>query len=921
MTGFVATRNTCFALIAAIEEDFRNLLIALNDDSAAGLKIFPTDVEDAAMRRRASDNQFQEIASATDMAELLPYIDFADISKILDKNHSEKNSPHYDWITKTSRELASLAAARNRVCHSRPLETEDLPNLIDFSDRLLANKSFFEFPAVRNARNRLSQEPSFVLTLQIPNFWVERSRIHNNLPIPEFDDTGFVGRQTDRQHVIRLLRSHYPIVTIVGEGGVGKTALALRCLYDIIDDGQSGYDAIIWVSLKTSLLTISGVRNITGAITSTLGLFSEVARNFGSTLDPEKNTEQEFINEIAEYLSLYKIIIAIDNLETISTGPLRELLLKVPAQSKILLTSRVGIGEFEARYPLQGLEERAAVSLFRTYSKILAVQAVIKFDNGSIIGFCRRLFFNPLLIKWFVASVARGSEPESLMRKGGSTFADALSFCFQNLFDKFANSERSVIACLASARKPLTSAELHFLMPNVHGLEIEVALSSLHNSSIVLRNKQGADGFEYVLSESASTFIGRNAPPDKVFFKAVQDRLRELRQVLTQESILQSRYEYDPYVVRCGQSRDERLCATYLRQALDYARRGDFKPARNSLEEAKRLAPQSGEVWRISALVEQKADEDYQAFEDFSHAVELDPKSAITHYCFGTFLMNEMDDHEGAFENFNLAERLDPEAAPILTAKAMALSRLGKFEDAARIHESLLVKIESRERRWRITGADQAADCYRRYAYRSWEHKEFDKAEASLKRALSILLEAANRGDFDIKLNKRTGKVIAEALMKRELCANVEFMDAFTDMALEIAKTTRIDGIPIFTEIHVNRRDFEVTQSARRKLATLDKNIYNHESQGNFDIQNASRATAASDLIDSQRYFGEIHNTTLRQRYGFIISNMQRFFFHESSLLQGTTFDMLEPGVRVEYSIGQNAKGLCAIAVKRVGGI
>lgn len=909
----MATRNTCFALISAIEDDFRTLIIALSATDQSEREILPTDVKENALRRRATDLRMDSISSNVSERDLLPYIDFADIAKILESKISPRAESHKEWLTATARRLLLLTATRNRVCHTRPLEAEDLPSLVDFARSITSAATPFPFSNVLQTSDRLSQEPGFVLTLQIPQFWGEKSRIHHNLPIPEFDDTGFLGRQTDRLNVLRLLKSHYPVVTIVGEGGVGKTALALRCLYDLADDPLIPYDAIVWTSLKTSALTQAGVKQLTGTITSTLGLLSEVAKQLGVS-DEARKTEADYIDEIAEYFDLYRILVVIDNLETISAGPLRELLLRVPQNSKILITSRVGIGEFEARYPLQGLDERTSISLFRALSKILSVSSLLRLNDGNIKGFCRQLFYSPLLIKWFVASVARGGETSSLTNRNGDTFTSALAFCFQNLFEKLGPQDREVISCLASARRPLTSAEMHFLMPALTTLELEVALIALHNSSIVIRSKQGNEGFEYSLSESTNAFVSAHAPPPKEFFKTIQERLKELRSILTQEALLESRYDYDPFFVRTGAGRDERICATYLRRALDHLKKSDFGSARSQIEEAKRLTSHSAEVWRISALVEEQAGEHYRAAEDYAHAVDLEPDSSISRYCYGMFLMTDIDDLEEALEQFTAAEKIDPSGAPVLTAKAMTLNRMGRFEDAAKIHENLLPKLSSRERRWRLAGADQAADCYRRWGHRFIDHKDFESAISKLRRAMAILLESAERHDLDWKLLQRTAKVLSECFSKREIAGNANFVEYMIATAERIHDLSSAGSIPISTEMPWILSNQDMRQDYRDRLIQLDRPISPAQALQQTPKFHLSKLDPRPS-IDGRRT-GQIHN--LQQRFGFIICpDGSRWFFHRDFLATGTHWDDLSAGMTVTFSIGQNSEGECAIEVKQ----
>ncbi|WP_416560720.1 NB-ARC domain-containing protein [Limnohabitans sp. yimb22184] len=911
MSSPMAIRNTCFAIISSIEDDFRTLIIAISGTDSKEAELLPSDVKDNALKRRASDLRMDSISSNVSEQDLLPYIDFADIAKILESKIASKVEAHKEWIIKIAKHLLTLTGTRNRVCHTRPLEAEDLPSLIDFAKILTIQTAPFSFNIVSQTVDRLNKEPGFVLTLQIPQFWSEKSKVHHNLPIPEFDDTGFLGRQADRLHVIKLLKSHYPVVTIVGEGGVGKTALALRCLYDLADDPSMPYDAIVWVSLKTTALTQAGVKQLTGTITSTLGLLSAVAKELG-VADLNKKEETDYIDEIAEYFDLYRILVVIDNLETISAGPLRELLLRVPQGSKILITSRVGIGEFEARYPLQGLDEKTSISLFRAFAKLLGVTSLLRLDDGNIKGFCKRLFFSPLLIKWFVASVSRGAEPSSLTNRDGDTFSSAISFCFQNLFEKLGVQDREVISCLASARRPLTSAEMHFLMQDLTTHELEVALTALHNSSIVIRNKQGNEGFEYALSESTSAFVSAHAPPPRDFFQRIQNRLKELRTTLSQEALLGSRYDYDPFFVRTGNGRDERICATYLRRALDHLKKSEFSNARTQIEEAKRLTSHSAEVWRISALVEEHAKENYRAAEDYAHAVELEPNSSISRYCYGMFLMIDIDDLEEALNQFEAIEKIDKDASPVLTAKAMALNRMGRFEESAQIHERLLPTLKLRERRWRLTGADQAADCYRRWGRRYIDYKEYDSASNKLKRAISILLDSAERKDLDFKLLQKTAKVLSESFSRRELTSNTVFIEYMIATAERIHDLSTAGSIPIKTEMPWIITNQDLRQDYRDRILLLDRPI--DPSQSITQAQSLQLHQIQNNEAIGTRKNGKIHN--LQKRFGFIIcKDDSRWFFHRDFLTSDTHWDKLETGMGVTFTIGLNSEGECAIEV------
>ena len=238
-----ATRNTCFAIISAIETDLRTHIV--EECEVQGLlDILPNDVRETATRRWHADHSSSTQVHPESDFVLIDYTDFLDLSKLLHRT-AEKAAPETaSTIKAVSAGLERVAPVRNRVCHTRPLEPEDLLSCVDLAEQFAVVVGV-EFTALKRTLTLLEKEPSHVLGLQIPAFWAaDKASIHHNLPLPEFDDTGFLGRRKDRQELHKLLRSHYPVVTVVGEGGIGKTALALRCLYDLLDADEPPYDAI-----------------------------------------------------------------------------------------------------------------------------------------------------------------------------------------------------------------------------------------------------------------------------------------------------------------------------------------------------------------------------------------------------------------------------------------------------------------------------------------------------------------------------------------------------------------------------------------------------------------------------------------------------------------------------------------------------
>ncbi|MFA0630560.1 hypothetical protein AB4589_22775 [Vibrio sp. 10N.222.49.A3] len=226
-----ATRMTCFSLISAIETDLRNLICKMNTVHEAKI---PKDVKDNATSR--FEMHFKESHKDDDsLSELIEFSDFSDLSKILSKNKNNQSLLSLENLKETTNGLDRLIQVRNRICHSRPLEYNDINDLTDFSVLLQRMGERHWWSSINEALENLNN-PSFALSLQIPSYWKStNSPVYNNLPLPEFDDTGFLGRKDERSAVSDLINSHTRVISLIGEGGVGKTALAIRCLYDALE--------------------------------------------------------------------------------------------------------------------------------------------------------------------------------------------------------------------------------------------------------------------------------------------------------------------------------------------------------------------------------------------------------------------------------------------------------------------------------------------------------------------------------------------------------------------------------------------------------------------------------------------------------------------------------------------------------------
>jgi hypothetical protein len=189
--------------------------------------------------------------------------------------------------------------------------------------------------------------------------------VYENLPAPTYDQ--FVMRQQAFAEVVDGLSQRSAAVLIVGLGGNGKTSLArevaAHCLQDEGDAPR--FDAVVWVSDKDN----PGTTNQ-----------STVLDTIARTLDYPgftQFTHDEKQYEVEQLLRRQKVLLIIDNAETITDGALFTWLLRMPEPSKAIITTREyhrllrrnstpielrGMSEDEARTLLQQRLERLRIA-------------------------------------------------------------------------------------------------------------------------------------------------------------------------------------------------------------------------------------------------------------------------------------------------------------------------------------------------------------------------------------------------------------------------------------------------------------------------------------------------------------------------------------------------------------------------------
>ncbi|AMV29820.1 Putative HTH-type transcriptional regulator [Gemmata sp. SH-PL17] len=860
----------------------------------------PNDPFNPEQRRKLEERYTQsqpESSSTPPNSILLDYTDFFESYELMIKYRSLLPQGAGEELQVARQPMEHLVGIRNRVMHSRPLEPDDFATVYDASVTLLNHKNL-KWSSLKATRSRLTEEPSFVLSLRIPEYpWLQPNGIPHNLPLPEFDDTGYIGRLKDRDDITKLILGHHRIVTILGEGGVGKTATLVKCLYDLIDSINKQFDMIIWVSLKNQVLTASGAQDIANSITSVTGLYKAIAKPLGV---PDRELSTNILSDLHEYLSEFKILLAIDNLETIQTNELQEFIRDLPPHTKLVITSRIGLGELEIRRPLQPLNEAEAAQLLRRYSQVHAVDSLAKLPQTDIIHFCKRLHFNPLAIRWFVTSVQRGTAIQSLL----SHQSDLLSFCVQNVYEKLSDESHYILEIMIAARRPLGEAELAYLA-NRSAISVRQQIFEISGTMILKQiHKKLLDSTietQYALTEFSRQYFETHRRPSSQTVQMVSSRLSELASAVESAGRFTDSDPYNPRAIRI-RSNNDRVAARLLQIALVESQRKSPERAMGLITQAKNVAPTYPEVYKISAFIKANTNDYHGAQEDYEQAIELSPDAPQLYFLYAGFCAYKLNDSTQALALIDRANQLDPNNLNVLADRARYLAFTGRIDEAWAIFEKLLNDVSKHNVRFQIKTYDKSLNCLHRMMERARESRDIQRA-TSLAATIFRIIDAAS------------------SAFPSETSFAHSFCDTLQDIAFAAARSKNKD---LITQVAIRFIELNNILTHDKSFHPSLVSIANTANALNIDPESRdSLAKLAEDHginLSKGHIIGTVTRIHADGRSGLILSDHDKvdYFFHFERLMPHVRWKDVCLGARVSFVAGANRQGPLASYVEVV---
>ncbi|MDD2324572.1 MAG: hypothetical protein PHW63_00970 [Alphaproteobacteria bacterium] len=496
------------------------------------------------------------------------------------------------------------------------------------------------------------------------------------------------------------------------------------------------------------------IEKIEGAITSSLGLFSAVANQFEPGDEPP-------IDRVTKLLAENKILLVIDNLETILDESIRKFATDIPGESKLVFTSRVPLGS-DLSVHVGDFSETEARNYLRRLGETYYVPSIKGASNEKLDRYARQLGKKPLLLKWFCLGVASGLSPEAITSKVDI----AIKFCLENVINQLTPIAKK-IACVLAVLPSSASAPLIHEIADLSSAEVEIGVAELVRFALVQRQEKSKFEVSYQLGGFSKTHIVRVLQPTTTFSEDALKKFRSVEGAFQNERRAQNanRYSFRYVAVR---NRTEMLVSKKLKKIAEEANEGDIATAEELLQEVKSLSSGYFEVHRMDAFVAIKAQEVARAKASYQTAIELAEKQPQLHYFYAGMLSRYMSDFDAAADQLKTALDLDPNAPCVL----QELARVACFRyDFPTAHYALekMQNLPFRSNRDKIIHADLCTQVH----YREADHLVMNGNISGASRPLRLLSDTISRMDsrlFDEKHVEHLYKaLILVSKLKREI--------------------------------------------------------------------------------------------------------------------------------------------------------
>ncbi|NDC49089.1 MAG: tetratricopeptide repeat protein [Micrococcales bacterium] len=658
-------------LLRAFELDVRQMFSELDVDAS---ELFGVDVIKAISERFGIDTAQPQI-------DLL--VEFLTIGELLNAVVTKKSYFELDQsgssLLCNSERLSTIVSIRNTLAHHRieSIEAKELALLWETMHVMLLDG----FAGKRTLEQMLSRSRVW----QDSNDATPRGLALNNLPPPDYSETGFVGRSEILKKITASLGKDPgaagTFIWLVGPGGVGKSAVALEIATRMLQADR--FELIFWASFKPGEFSGTGLKPLVGSLKSIGDLPGVVSQAIAGTQSATS------LAEIWSSLAGIPCLIVLDNCETLQGDQFVSLAeSEPPTNIRFLLTSRThgAIGSM-LRIPEFSSEESRKLfgKLARVYaSDVLRdlVRDQLKFEELlSNVG------NTPLALKWVARRCARGDQLETVIKTQGSVF----EYCIGAEYRELSILAKEIVGILHESRDWMTNSQLHSLLESSIE-DLQGAMRELNDRMFL--EQRVAEGLttRVRLNETVENFLRHAAQVDLRKSVDFRRKLRQLRERGTQNELArQTKGYYSPYFVDRTDDVHSTVAAR-LYEAIGASKKQspvELQKQFRTVQGLRETAPDFWEVHRVSGHLLSWLGNKSDAHEEFERAIELAPEGRAKARClsFLVELVGETD-NQAALEFAKQVVDLSPEwDTHVLLGRYLYYA--GKIEESISLLEGL----------------------------------------------------------------------------------------------------------------------------------------------------------------------------------------------------------------------------------------
>jgi len=479
--------------------------------------------------------------------------------------------------------------------------------------------------------------------------------IFNNIPVRQ--TTTFVGRKKELDKLSEWLDDVVDSRTclIYGDGGFGKTTLALEFFNNLLDgnleQSRSLPSIISFYTAKKTKWTEEGLVHFKGITSAMEDSVRELLYFFYPVLGKEwyKIDGNALIDKVAgefsaQAFSRNDILLIIDNTETLATSPvdaqeLGDFITRVAKKlGRVVITSRRREMLAATPLPVSSLSEMEAFQLIERLGNEYGATAITQAGEPKLRSACRQLMYKPLLIDTLVRYVARSSSgiQEGLDQILKKTNDQLLEFLYEDAWARMTMLVREVFIVLVSLASPLNGKCVGDVCTEVGVLhaEFQASLGETYFASLI----DHGDTYDLDIVDLAKEFFRqekRRCPKEEI------DRLEKI--ALKVDKLATERYEIEK---------------NYRLDRVADGFRSEFAKAAKI------------------ATIKRQYD---VARDNFELALLDEPLNASLRERYASFLLRNMDRADEAISHAEKATKLDPHSGDAWLTLGLIRYKLGQL--------------------------------------------------------------------------------------------------------------------------------------------------------------------------------------------------------------------------------------------------